>query len=72
MPRETPLVAVVNDDTVSLKLMHELLTNDGYPVVLHIAGSSAYQLITQEMPDLIILDIRIEHPGQGWVTLDQT
>ena len=70
MPRDSPLIAVVNDDTVFLKLMHDLLTDEGYNVVLHIEGDSAYQLVRQEMPDLVILDIRIEHPEPGWVTLD--
>jgi CheY-like chemotaxis protein len=70
VPRERPLIAVVNDDTVFLKLMHDLLTGEGYEIVLHIEGSSAYQFVRQEMPDLVILDIRIEHPEPGWVTLD--
>ena len=70
MPRETPLIAVVNDDTVFLKLMHDLLTDEGFRVVLHIEGSGAYQRIKQEIPDLVILDIRIEQPEPGWVTLD--
>lgn len=70
MPRETPLIAVVNDDTTFLKLMHDLLTDEGYQVVLHIEGGSAYQHVKQEMPDLVILDIRVEHPEPGWVTLD--
>lgn len=70
MARELPLIAVVNDDTVFLKLMHDLLSDEGYRVVLHIEGSSAYALIKQEMPDLVILDIRVEHPEPGWVTLD--
>jgi CheY-like chemotaxis protein len=70
MPRESPLIAVVNDDTTFLSLMHDLLTDEGYQVVLHIEGATAYQLIKQEMPDLVILDIRIEHPESGWVTLD--
>lgn len=70
MPRETPLIAVVNDDTAFLQLMHDLLESEGYQVALHIEGSSAYQLVREEMPDLVILDIRIEHPEPGWVTLD--
>ena len=70
MPDERALIAVVNDDTTFLKLMQELLSDEGYRVVLHIEGSSAYQLIKEEMPDLVILDIRIEHPEAGWVTLD--
>jgi CheY-like chemotaxis protein len=70
VPRENPLIAVVNDDTVFLKLMHDLLTDEGFQVVLHVEGSGAYQRIKQELPDLVILDIRVEHPEPGWVTLD--
>lgn len=70
LARETPLIAVVNDDTNFLNLMHDLLTDEGYQVVVHIEGSAAYQRMKQEMPDLVILDIRIEHPEAGWVTLD--
>ncbi len=64
------MIAVVNDDTHFLNLMHDLLSDEGYEVVIHIEGSSAYKSIREQMPDLIILDIRIEHPEAGWVTLD--
>ncbi len=70
MPIEASLIAVINDDTVFLKLMQDLLSDEGYQVVVRIGGTSAYALIKQEMPDLVILDIRVEHPEPGWLTLD--
>lgn len=70
MPRETSLIAVINDDAVFLKLMLDLLSDEGYQVVSRSGETSAYGLIKQEMPDLVILDIRIEHPESGWLTLD--
>jgi len=70
LPRETALIAVINDDAVFLKLMRDLLSDEGYQVVSRSGETSAYGLIKQEMPDLVILDIRIEHPESGWLTLD--
>lgn len=70
MGEEQQRIAVVNDDTVFLKLMNDLLTDEGYVVNLFIEGSSAYEFIKQTLPHLVILDIRIEHPEAGWVTLD--
>jgi CheY-like chemotaxis protein len=65
-----PLIAVVNDDTSFLNLMHELLTDEGYNCFLHIVGSTAYQKIRQEKPDLVVLDIRMNDPESGWHILD--
>jgi CheY-like chemotaxis protein len=68
--RAQPLIGVVNDDTVFLQLMDELLVEEGYSTFIHFVGSTAYERIKQEQPDLVILDIRMEHPEAGWITLD--
>ena len=64
-----PLIAVVNDDPAFLDLMHELLTDESYTTVLLHEGSSAYDMIRKQHPDLVILDLRLEHPEAGWKTL---
>ena len=64
-----PLIAVVNDDPAFLELMHELLTDESYTTVLLHEGSSAYDMIRKQHPDLVILDLRLEHPEAGWKTL---
>lgn len=65
-----PLIVVVNDDTDFLNLMHELLCDEGYQTIIHREGSTAYEKIRSEKPDLAILDIRLEHPEAGWSVLE--
>lgn len=67
---DSPVIAVVNDDTAFLNLMHQLLSDEGYNCVLHIIGSTAYDMVRKEQPDLVILDIRMGDPEAGWIVLD--
>lgn len=64
------LVAVVNDDTLFLELMHDLLTQEGYRAVIWKEGDKAYDMIKEHRPVLVILDIRMEHPDTGWMVLE--
>jgi CheY-like chemotaxis protein len=66
----TPTIAVVNDDTAFLNLMFELLTYEGYDCWIHTVGSTAYEKIRADMPDLVILDIRMDNDESGWHVLD--
>jgi CheY-like chemotaxis protein len=66
---EPALIAVVNDDTAFLTLMHELLSDEGYRTIIWIEGDSAFEMIRREQPSLVILDIRMEHPETGWMVL---
>lgn len=65
-----PLIAVVNDDPAFLELMHDLLTDERYQTILLHEGSSAYDMIRRQNTDLVILDLRLEHPEAGWKTLE--
>lgn len=65
-----PHIMVVNDDTTFLSLMQTLLREEGYEVSLQIEGDSAYPRIREVRPDLVILDIRMEHPETGWEVLN--
>jgi CheY-like chemotaxis protein len=67
---DSPRIAVVNDDTVFLDLMHELLRDEGYASTIIKASDEAYQLLREDVPDLIILDIRIGAEENGWLVLD--
>ncbi len=64
------LVAVVNDDTLFLELMHDLLTQEGYRAVIWKEGDKAYEMIKEHRPVLVVLDIRMEHPDTGWMVLE--
>ncbi len=65
-----PTIAVVNDDTLFLELMHDLLTSEGYPTAIWKEGDTAYEMIKEHRPMLVILDIRMERPDAGWMVLE--
>jgi CheY-like chemotaxis protein len=69
--KRRPRVVVINDDTDFLTLMSELLTELGeYDVEICREGDRAYQFVRDQMPDLVILDIRIEGQEAGWAILE--
>lgn len=64
-------VAVINDDTVFLDLMRELLEQEAdYEVLVCKEWDSAYQFVRDELPDLIIQDIRIGGEEHGWTIVN--
>lgn len=63
-------IAVVNNDTDFLDLMEELLRLEGYKTLICREGDRAYELMKRVQPDLIILDIRLEHAETGWTVLE--
>jgi DNA-binding response OmpR family regulator len=64
-------IAVVNDDTAYLQLMHDLLEEDeGYTVSICKEAGDAYEFVKQSRPDLVILDIRVGHEENGWTILE--
>jgi CheY-like chemotaxis protein len=65
-----PIIAVVNNDTDFLNLMDELLTLEGYTTIICREGDRAYALMKEVRPDLIVLDIRLEHAETGWTILE--
>ena len=65
-----PKIAVVNDDTQFLRMMHMLLEAGGYDATICYERENAFSALKELQPDLIILDIRIETPDGGWVLLD--
>jgi len=64
-------IAVINDDTEFLDLMRELLEQEEhYEVVICKEWDGAYQFVREQMPDLIIQDIRIGGEEHGWTILN--
>ena len=61
-----PLIMVVNNDSIFLELMRELLADEGYAVEIAYEEKGAYERIRQQRPALVILDVRLEHPEAGW------
>jgi CheY-like chemotaxis protein len=64
-------LALINDDTAFLDLMHELLQEDeGYEVLICREWDNAYEFVKEQHPDLVILDIRIGGEERGWTILN--
>jgi DNA-binding response OmpR family regulator len=64
-------IAIINDDTAYLELMHELLEEiEGYAVTICKEADDAYQFVKETQPDLVILDIRVGHEENGWMILN--
>jgi DNA-binding response OmpR family regulator len=64
-------IAVINDDTAYLDLMHELLEEiEGYAVTICKEADDAYEFVKETQPDLVILDIRVGHEENGWMLLN--
>ncbi len=63
-------IAVVNDNTAFLQFMQELLTDEGYETILWVASESAHDMVVNQRPDLVVLDIRMEHPDSGLLVME--
>jgi CheY-like chemotaxis protein len=65
-----PMIAVVNEDTIFLSLMEELLGEGGYNTYIEKAGDKAYASIVKHKPDLVVLDIRLNNPEAGFKVIE--
>jgi DNA-binding response OmpR family regulator len=54
-------VLVVDDDPPSVKMIAFLLREEGYDVVTADNGRAALEIVDQEPPDLLILDVMMPH-----------
>jgi two-component system, OmpR family, KDP operon response regulator KdpE len=57
----SPRIIVVDDDLAITKFLRANLLAEGYEILIAIDGVKALQMIEQELPDLVILDISL--PG---------
>jgi CheY-like chemotaxis protein len=62
-------IVVIDNDKSFLQLMHLVLTNEGYDVRVF-KGTDDYTSVRDLAPDLIFLDIRLEHSEAGWNLLE--
>ncbi len=68
-PRDTRIV-VVEDDATLQELLDAVLTDAGYTVVPWTQGAGAYEFMQLVQPDLVILDLWLEHAQAGSLVLD--
>lgn len=66
-----PRIALVDDDTVFLNLLRDLLeVTEGYAVSIHKVWADAYREIKEQRPDVVLLDIVMEQEERGWEILE--
>jgi two-component system phosphate regulon response regulator PhoB len=63
-------IAVINDNTAFLQFMQELLTEEGYETILWVASESAHDMVINQRPDLVVLDLRMERIDSGLLVLE--
>jgi DNA-binding NtrC family response regulator len=69
--RRRARIAVINDDTVFLDLMRDLLEEEAdYEVLICKEWDGAYEFVKNHQPDLVIQDITIGGEEHGWTILN--
>ncbi len=66
---QPPHIVVVEDDATLQELLATVLTDAGYTVVPWTQGAGAYEFIRLVQPDLVILDLWLEHAHAGSMVL---
>jgi CheY-like chemotaxis protein len=64
-------ITIINDDAVYMELMKELLEEEGFRATIWNRKENAYHVIKRERPSLVIIDIRLQSPDEGWKILEQ-
>lgn len=54
---ESPLILTVDDEQVNLRLIEQILSDNGYNVITADSGSNALLILAKAKPDLILLDV---------------
>jgi CheY-like chemotaxis protein len=63
------LVLVVDDDEYIVRILSEVLLDEGYRVVAAHDGAEAIALVRRERPDVVLLDLMMPNVS-GWSFLD--
>lgn len=66
-----PTIAIVDDDLAICELLEDLLTGEGYQVVSYRDRVSLINGLACHVPDLLILDLHLEHETSGWEILTE-
>ena len=64
-------IMVINDTQEILELFEDLLTDEGYEVILYSFGIQDMEEVVRAAPDLIVLDLIIGGEQVGWQMLQK-
>ena len=63
-------IAVVDNDPDFLTYAHEALSDRGWDVLPCRDTLTAFEVVRREVPDIVLLDVRMETPRSGWDICD--
>jgi CheY-like chemotaxis protein len=69
--RERPLALVVNDTQEILDLFRDILTGEGYDVILNTYAPRDLDALMEVDPDVVILDFMMGDEAVGWQLLQK-
>jgi DNA-binding response OmpR family regulator len=64
-----PRVAVIDNDQELLTLSVDIFADEGWQTMPFRNGEVAIDLMRQDPPDVIVLDLWLDHPESGWFIL---
>jgi CheY-like chemotaxis protein len=67
----TPVVAIIEDDTSSIAVITDVLGSEGFQTFQWRKADGAYEVIKENHPSAVILDMRMEHPRAGLAVLER-
>jgi CheY-like chemotaxis protein len=65
------LIIIVEDDPSLLKLQSKILRLEGYETLALNRATGAYDRILEAQPNLVLLDMQMEHPRSGLQVIRQ-
>src|SRR5262245_3478144 len=66
---ECPRIALIDDDTLTIKMLEMLLSHAGYQTLCCYTGAEGVELVKKEQPNLVILDMQMEQRDSGLIAL---
>lgn len=67
MPEDSKKILVVDDDADQRQISKTILETKGYTVLTASSESEAREVLEGDLPDLLILDVMMEHLDGGFV-----
>lgn len=58
-----PIIMIVDDQPLNLKLLQEMIKDEGYRILIFSSGRDALKALSKILPDLILLDIMMPEMG---------
>src|SRR5262245_13936210 len=66
-----PTIAIVDSDTATVDFLTALLLDEGYQVIAYEKEANVCHALKHDQPALIVLDVRLAPPENGWETIER-